>query len=335
MNVMVDGYGTIGSALVEMLLRWRDQLGVDRIFVARREVPKWEAAEMRALTDRGVELVSWDGACGADVRGIADRVHYVFHCGPGGSGLAGRSRLDALPALLGACAQGSEKGFGPSYMLGAPSDLVRGKRWAHIVSCNTHAAASILMALCGPELASLEQADFVVVRRSEDIGHHARLVSGSVVARHREPAFGTHHAADVGDLFAQFVERPALFSSDVTTPAQLMHALRFRIRTSVVVDDVVERLERAPDLALTHRFDSNRVFEMGRRHGFFGRIYSQAVVVSNNLERLGRDTIGWAFVPQEGNTLLSTIAAFLHQTRHPNAAEVVDALRTALRIPGL
>ena len=188
------------------------------------------------------------------------------------------------------------------------------------------------MALCGPDLAWLEQADFVVVRRSEDIGHHARLVSGSVVARHREPAFGTHHAADVGDLFAQFVERPTLFSSDVTTPAQLMHALRFRIRTSQPVEDVVKRFERAPDLSLTHRFDSNRLFEMGRRYGVFGRIYAHAVVVSNNLERLGRDTIGWAFVPQEGNTLLSTIAAFVHQMRHPNAAAAIGTIRDALAL---
>ena len=74
------------------------------------------------------------------------------------------------------------------------------------------------------------------------------------------------------------------------------------------------------------KFDSNRVFELGRRYGFQGRLYAHAIVVANDLLVSGRTVKGWAFVPQEGNTLLSTLEAFLLQTDHPEADAVVREL---------
>ena len=95
-----------------------------------------------------------------------------------------------------------------------------------------------------------------------------------------------------------------------------MHAVRFnvRLRAPRAIADIVADLSAHPRLATTAKFDSNRVFELGRRYGFQGRLYAHAVVVANDCMVSGRTVKGWAFVPQEGNTLLSTLEAFLLQT---------------------
>ena len=111
-------------------------------------------------------------------------------------------------------------------------------------------------------------------------------------------------------------------SSDVTTPSQLTHTVRFNLRLHQArpLPELVADLAAYPRLATTAKFDSNRVFELGRRYGFQGRLYAHAIVVANDLLVTGRSIKGWAFVPQEGNTLLSTLEAFLLQTR-PNDAQ--------------
>ena len=72
--------------------------------------------------------------------------------------------------------------------------------------------------------------------------------------------------------------------------------------------------------------------ELGRRSGFQGRLSAHAVVVANDLFVAGASVRGWAFVPQEGNTLLSTVEAFLLQTGHPRA-EAIVLNRAARLIP--
>ncbi|MGH9361681.1 MAG: hypothetical protein ACRD2T_07170, partial [Thermoanaerobaculia bacterium] len=50
----------------------------------------------------------------------------------------------------------------------------------------------------------------------------------------------------------------------------------------------------------------------GRDHGYYGRILSQTVVVTPTLMvRNGREVYGFCFTPQDGNSLLSSIAAAL------------------------
>jgi glyceraldehyde-3-phosphate dehydrogenase (NAD(P)) len=111
-----------------------------------------------------------------------------------------------------------------------------------------------------------------------------------------------------------------------------MHAIRFnvRLRAARAAADIVADLSAHPRLATTAKFDSNRVFELGRRYGFQGRLYAHAVVVANDLVISGRTVKGWAFVPQEGNTLLSTLEAFLLQTRHADAKAIAARLCTGL-----
>jgi glyceraldehyde-3-phosphate dehydrogenase (NAD(P)) len=111
-----------------------------------------------------------------------------------------------------------------------------------------------------------------------------------------------------------------------------MHSARFSIRLRSCPDagEIANRLACAPYIATTRKFDSNRIFELGRRYGFQGRIFSHAIVVANDLLMDGRVVRGWAFVPQEGNSILSTLEAFLRQSRHPHADEVAETLRRDL-----
>ena len=104
----------------------------------------------------------------------------------------------------------------------------------------------ILSAFTGKFLEYLMGADVLVVRRSEDLGNHARLVSGNVVARHLSAETGTHHAIDVVDMYETVGVECPLTSSDITTPIQLMHSVRFHIefKDSLynTIDDIIDAI---------------------------------------------------------------------------------------------
>lgn len=333
LTVAVAGLGTVGTTLVELLVEYAELLDVERVVVLRRAVPAWEQGAMNDLEARGV-LVCTEAADGRPVPGdVQADVDFVFDCGPNGVALARRSTWDAWPRVRGVCAQGSETGFGPPFMTGVNGPAIEGARRVQVVSCNTHGTAAVLQALCGERLEHLVDADVVVVRRSEDLGRHERLVGATVVARHRDPQLGTHHAVDVVRLFETVGVRAQVVSSDATTPTQLMHAFRFCVR----VDDpawlhhaIEARLSSRRWVATTARFDVNGVFEQGRRAGFQGRVFAHAVVVSNNLMVHGDTVRGWAFVPQEANSLPSTLEAMLRQTGHADVDATMRALADRL-----
>ena len=215
-------------------------------------------------------------------------------------------------------------------MTGVEHRRVRGAAEAQVVSCNTHALAALLRCFTGERLQGLVASDFVIVRRSEDLGKSDRLVGANVVARHRDAERGTHHASDVGRLFGEIGVDPIVTSSDITTPSQLLHSVRFRIRANRPID--VEALRRHPWIATTQRFDSDAVFERGRRTGFEGRVWAHAVVVDNNLMVHGDEVFGWAFVPQEANSIPSTVHAWLLQCEVPDADARMAAIEEALAV---
>jgi len=143
------------------------------------------------------------------------------------------------------------------------------QKFVQIVSCNTHGAAAIINSLANKNLTDLEFADFVVVRRSEDIGNHERLVGANVVARHLSDLNGTHHAIDVKDMYETMGIDCPITSSDITTPSQLLHSTRFHLsfKSSIKPDVIFKQLESNPFIAMTNKFDSNQIFELGRRYG--------------------------------------------------------------------
>jgi glyceraldehyde-3-phosphate dehydrogenase (NAD(P)) len=94
---------------------------------------------------------------------------------------------------------------------------------------------------------------------------------------------------------------------------------------------VVQRLRDNPRVAVTEKRDANLIFSFGRDHGYYGRILSQTVVVLPTLAvRRKREIYGFCFTPQDGNSLLSSVAATLWRM-NPDWQEVARLLQPIQR----
>lgn len=312
MRVLINGLGNIGSTLTAVLLRYREVLGISEVLVVKNQPRPWEARRYEWLESQGITILK-----PRDLETAGEGISFVFDATSNGGATDRKGIYESFPHLLGAVAQGSETTFGLPFMTGFNDHVVPDNRFITVVSCNTHGILSLLDHFSGGDLNRVAEADFVIVRRSEDIGNHERLVSANVVARHRHQR-GTHHAEDAARLLGTMGLELKIVSSDITTPAQLMHGLRFNIRFT----EDPPAGKTTPFVGNTEYFDSNRIFEIGRREGFQGRLYQHSIVVSNNIIRMDRQLLGWAFVPQEGNTILSTIKVFLHKAR-PDDGDII------------
>jgi glyceraldehyde-3-phosphate dehydrogenase (NAD(P)) len=333
-KVLVNGMGNIGTSLIHLLLRYKNELHIEQIYAVKRSFKDWQMTEIEMLQAQGVIIGTISRSSVPNRPSLEDLlpiVDYIFEATANGVGLENLNTYQTLDHLLGASAQGSEKGFGTSFMAGINEEKIKNQRFVHVVSCNTHGSAALLNVFTGKGLENLQSADMVVVRRSEDIGNHQRLVSANVVARHLDHIAGTHHSIDVIDMYKTLGVECPLTSSDITTPSQLMHAVRFNIQLKEALSETPEELiKNQPFLSMTKKFDSNVVFELGRRYGFGGRIYEHAIVLISNLLISNKTIKGWAFVPQEGNTLLSTIRAFMLQVSLTDHDAVFLKIKTDL-----
>jgi glyceraldehyde-3-phosphate dehydrogenase (NAD(P)) len=325
MKVLVNGVGNIGTTLLQVLCTHRELLGLSAIYAHKATVRPWDVPQLERLKNLGVIIVGSEFPGQARLSDVADQIDYVFDAGQSGLGASRREAYDGFRSLVGACAQGTESTFGTPYVVGLGLD-VSTATYVHIPSCNTHSVLAALRTLADGDFDDILAADFVVARRCEDVGNHERLVAGNVLARHLDPVLGTHHAIDADAVLAVLGKQVPIQSSDITTPSQFLHATRFSVQlaSAPTEDQVRDRISRAPYVASTQIFDSNKVFEIGRRFGLGGRLYNQAIFADGNLLVKGNTVSGWAMVPQEGNTILSTLAACLQQTHS------ADDARTAL-----
>lgn len=322
MKVLVNGLGNIGTTLANTLLEFRATLNIDTVYVYKNRPQSWLEQDEELLSVRGAVFCS-------SIDNILPEIDFIFDCRSDAFDLEGI--ITRSPRLIGAVAQGGESDFGVPFMSGVNAVAIYGEKRVHVVSCNTHGFGSILQLFGEPDLSNLVGADAVIVRRSEDISNHEKLVSANVVVRHKDPLYGTHHGTDLHSLFATIGIDCSVTTSDITTPSQLMHSLRFAI--TLKNDDVIDRIQSGGAVALTEKFDSNRIFELGRRYGFQGRIFSQSILVTPSLLIHGNTIRGWAFVPQEGNTIISTIESFLLQTKSPKAGATIQTIKDALLQP--
>ncbi|MFQ6676132.1 MAG: hypothetical protein ACE5LH_07275, partial [Fidelibacterota bacterium] len=252
------------------------------------------------------------------------RASVVIDCTPKGVGHRNKVRYynKFADGKKGFLAQGSEHGFGMKYARNINDEALennRDQRFVQIVSCNTHniAALTKTLALNGG-VDTLEEGRFVCVRRASDISQAGSFVPAPEVGKHSSPSHGTHHARDAVELFQTIDYRPNLYSSAMKINSQYMHVIWYNIRLKerVTVQDVIDRFDANPMVALTERTTSSSVFSFGRDHGHYGRILNQTVVVVPSLAvHNDREVVGFCFTPQDGNSLLSSIAAtefFLH-----------------------
>jgi glyceraldehyde-3-phosphate dehydrogenase/erythrose-4-phosphate dehydrogenase len=189
-------------------------------------------------------------------------------------------------------------------------------RYLHIVSCNTHNISVLLKTLgFGTDGTShIEDGKFLCIRRANDISQDSGFVASPTVERHTVERFGTHHARDTHSIFATMGHDLSVFSSALKLNSQYMHAMHFNITLDhdITVDEASELLMANPRVAITHKHSANRIFSFGRDHGYFGRILSQTVIPLDTLTvRGGNEIVGFCFTPQDGNPMLSTLAATL------------------------
>jgi glyceraldehyde-3-phosphate dehydrogenase (NAD(P)) len=228
-------------------------------------------------------------------------------------------------------AQGSEAGFGTPFALGVNNDVLDrvDDRFVHVVSCNTHNISALTRALAdhGDEL---DRGRVVCIRRSTDVGDNASGPLAPKLAFH-DADEGTHHAEDVVDLYGTIGRDLDLFSSAIKVPTQFMHTIWFQFDLDEELDreDAIARFEDDDYLALTDKMNADLVFNMGRQFGPFGRILNQGVVARESIHTDGSTVSGFCFTPQDGNAILSNIAAvsrFVHPKEWRKRVSTFDDL---------
>jgi glyceraldehyde-3-phosphate dehydrogenase/erythrose-4-phosphate dehydrogenase len=216
------------------------------------------------------------------------------------------------------------------------STLVAGKdQFLHVVSCNTHNISALLSTLGQKADGKLgvEEGRFLCLRRANDISQDGSFIPAPVVGKHSDAEFGTHHARDAYHLFNTLGYELNLFSSAVTLNTQYMHSMHFSIRVDrdITREEVVQRFCESPYVAITEKRSANSVFSFGREHGHYGRILNQTVVALPTLAvRNKREVVGFCFTPQDGNSLLSSIAATLWFLDPTSVTERLECLKPYL-----
>ena len=325
--VHVVGTGTIGEPLIGLFTDFRERLGIDEVTFHKRTPLAGDRPKIKHLMDRGARLAV-NSDCVEDFERLGHPVSYearealeratvVLDCTPAGNDNK-EELYTEMSGPRGFIAQGSEFGFGKPYARGVNDEaLVPGEdRFLQVVSCNTHNITTLIRTVCEDENGhfGLERGTFVCMRRSNDITQTSSYVPAPNVGKHDDPQFGTHHARDAHHLFRTLDLDLDLFSSAVKLNTQYMHSLWFELRVDrdTTLEEVLGRLQANPRVALTEKRYANLIFSFGRDHGYYGRILSQTVVVTPTLlVRGGREIYGFCFTPQDGNSLLSSIAGAL------------------------
>ncbi len=325
--VHIVGTGTIGEPLIGLFTDFRDRMGIDEVTFHKRTPLVSDRAKLKHLMARGAKLATdLDNradfeALGHEVsfesREALERATVVIDCTPAGNENK-EKYYRHLSGPKGFLAQGSEFGFGKPYARGVNDEvLVPGEdRFIQIVSCNTHNITTLIKTLCddGESGYCLEKGTFVCMRRANDISQADSFIPAPYVGKHDDPDFGTHHARDAHYVFETLSKDLNLFSSAAKLNSQYMHSIWFNLNVTrdIDVEEVKQRLVDNPRVAVTDKRYANLIFSFGRDHGYYGRILSQTVVVMPTLMvRRQREVYGFCFTPQDGNSLLSSIAAAL------------------------
>src|SRR6185436_3693785 len=94
------------------------------------------------------------------------------------------------------------------------------------------------------------------------------------------------------------------------------------------LEQVKAALRNNPRVACTSKRAVNQIFSFGRDHGYFGRIFSQTVIpISTLAVPTPRKVVGFCYTPQDGNSLLSSVAATLRILDVNKLEENLDVLR--------
>ncbi|HLB59404.1 MAG TPA: hypothetical protein VJL87_04910 [Bdellovibrionota bacterium] len=342
------GVGTIGEPLVHLFLTHKTELGVDEITFHKNSPKSTDRGKLTQLLKAGAKLVCDENKVGdftqlgftpsLTTEEAVRRASVVIDSTPSGTGLEYKAKLYSRydDGTRGFLAQGSEAGFGHPYAYGINDETLPSlnSRFIHIVSCNTHALSVLIKTIAGTpdglQVPHLEQGTFVCLRRASDVGEK-KGISSPELGTHKDKKFGTHHAKDAHDLYLTKGIDVPIYSSAVKFNTQYMHTIWFhlRLKEPVTLSQIKQRIVENPQLSVTEKSTTSEVFQFGRDNGFRGRILNQAVIPLHTLSvsEGGKDVIGYAFTPQDGNSLVSSVAAtmwFLHGSGYKDRVKILE-----------
>jgi len=324
--VHVVGTGTIGEPLIGLLCNFKEDLGIDEVTFHKNTPLTTDRSKVRSLISRGARLTThennFDGFIALGLKPeysteeSIDRASVVIDCTPKGFGHENKKNYyeNYLHNTLGFVAQGSEFGFGKMYARGINDNALENNkdRFIQVVSCNTHNLSTLVNTI------ALEDGDnnliegrFNLIRRSNDVSQSSGYVPSPKVGIHSDDKYGTHHARDAALLFKTMGINLNLFSSAMIVNTQYMHILQFylKVKEPTTIQKLITKFDKNDCIATTDKVNANAVFSFGRDHGHFGRILNQTVVSIPSLNvRNGNEITGFCFTPQDGNSLLSSIA---------------------------
>ena len=324
--IHVVGTGTIGEPLIGLLCDFQDQLGIDEITFHKNSALNSDHSKVVGLINRGgrlcVDSNKVDDFKALDLDPVFEteeaikRATVVIDCTPRGIGHKNKEKYyhKFMKNCKGFLAQGSESGFGKKYARRInDATLNSDDQFIQIVSCNTHNLCCITQTLAlDGDHDNLEEGRFVCIRRANDISQPGNFIPSPQVGSHESPKYGTHHAEDAAGLFHTMDIDLNLFSSAVKVNSQYMHVLWFtlRVKEPTTLTAVLEKLYANPYVAMTEKDMTSTVFSFGRDQGHYGRILNQTVVVEQTLNvRNDHEITGFCFTPQDGNSILSSVAA--------------------------
>jgi len=325
-NVLVVGTGTIGEPLIGLLADFRKKLNIGRVIFHKRTPLSDEVAKVESLIKRGAQLAVNENLIpafkelghnvGYDFQTALKMADVVIDCTPAGNEHK-KKHYTKYPGKV-FIAQGSEKDFGVPYAHGINDNIFdKNPNFIQVVSCNTHNIACLINTVTNDHGREVK-GDFVCIRRSNDISQEASFVPSPTISDHKDPIYGTHHARDAHNLFMTQKRSVNLFSSALKVNSQYMHIIRFdiKLKGEYTHNEILNRFRENKFIALTEKTSTNKVFSFGRDHGYYGRIFNQTVIPVSSLHvRIyGRETkiSGFCFTPQDGNSLLSSVAACMY-----------------------
>lgn len=334
-RILIVGTGTIGEPLIHLFAEQRKEIGIDEVIFHKRSPLKEEAGKVKAIISSGAELAidndkaeqfkdlglhapyRWDDSIrAADV---------IIDCTPQGNKLKELfySNLAKEFPEKGFIAQGSEEGFGAPYVWTANDQVLDPQnRWIQVVSCNTHqlvcALHSLVLKYEGIE--NLRYGHFTIVRRASDISEDKGILGiEAEAANPKYKTYGSHQAYDAARILKTIYGEDAcvpIFADVLKAPTQYMHTMLFEIevKSPTRLVEVWVRLKSNPLVVFTHLKSTNRVLDRARNTSkIHGRILNQTVFFEDslNVSEDGTRIRGTCFTPQDGNALLSSIAATL------------------------
>ncbi|HVS33575.1 MAG TPA: hypothetical protein VMS98_19225 [Thermoanaerobaculia bacterium] len=339
--VHVVGTGTIGEPLVGLFTQWKEKWNIDEVTFHKRTPNANDRAMVNSLLNTGARLVADEGARD-DFARLGHRVSYVTEeaveratvvvdCTPAGNDNK-VNLYQKTKGPKGFLAQGSEFGFGRPYALGINDEIQSpDERFVQVVSCNTHNISVLLKTIATKDARiSLNAGQFVCMRRANDVGDVQSFLAAPEAGKHDDPDFGTHHARDAYHLFATLGEKLDLYSSAIKINTQYMHTLWFNLelKHDTTLEEVKAVLRSNPRIAVTNKRSVNQIFSFGRDHGYYGRILSQTVVPTPTISVPNpRKVVGFCYTPQDGNSLLSSIAATLRYLDVKKLEDNLEVLR--------